>query len=110
MEGRKDMDDLMDFELEKASYVVMVVAYLEGEDDPDYLTLCSFEDPEEAITFAAAETPKYVDIFQGNPTWGGKTIKGALLAVDTLVAAEDGLEDFIGQIFREVVYVKPVEN
>ena len=104
------MDDLMDFEMPEALYVVMVVAYLEGEEEPDYLTLCSFEGPEEAVKFAELETPKYVDIFQGNPTWGGKTIKGALLAVDTLVTDEDGLEDFIGQIFREVVYVKPVDK
>jgi hypothetical protein len=101
------MDDLNDFELQGALYVVMVVAYLEEEEDPEYLTLCSFEDPEEAIKFAEAETPKYIDIFQGKPTWGDKEIKGALLAVDTLVTAEDGLEDFVGQIFREVVYVKP---
>ena len=101
------MEDLMDFDLQEALYVVMVVAYLEDEEDPDYLTLCSFKDPEEAVKFAEAEAPKYVDIFQGNPNWGGKTIKGALLAVDTLVVDEDGLEDFIGQIFREVVYVKP---
>ena len=33
------MDDLNDFELKGALYVVMVVAYLEEEEDPDYLTL-----------------------------------------------------------------------
>ena len=102
------MDDLNDFELQGALYVVMVVAYLEEEEDPDYLTLCSFEDFEEAIKYAEQQVPRYREIFSsGTPNWGGKEIKGALLAVDTLVTDEDGLEDFVGQIFREVVYVKP---
>ena len=101
------MDDLMDFELKEALYVVMVVAYLEGEEEPEYLTLCSFPDASDAVIFAEDEVPKYINIFQGNPTWDGKVIKGALLAVDTLITDEEGIEDFVGQIFREVVYVKP---
>lgn len=104
MEHLMDVDD---FELKGALYVVMVVAYLEEEEDPDYLTLCSFEDVEEAIKYAEHEVPKYKEIFSsGTPNWGGKELKGALLAVDTLVTDEDGLEDFVGQIFKEVVYVK----
>lgn len=106
----QDFEDFEDFEVETATYRVLLSVLTEDEDELQYHPLRDYTDPEEACIFADKKAEELCKLMNtGTYKLDGQEVLYAAITIETVVDL-DGEEDYAGQIYNKPFYTKPVGN
>lgn len=97
------INELEDFDLEPATYAVMLLVYnKEGECIGAHF-FEDFEDPDKAIAKAKERAIELAALFQVKPPkWGEEEVWAAMVTVETVVDCEEASD--AGTLFKDTIY------
>ena len=98
------IDEIDDFDLEPATYAVMLLVYNKEGECFDAHVLRIFEDPNKAIDNAKEKAIELAKLYSSTPEpkWGGKEVYGAAVIVETVVDCEEASD--AGTLFKDTIY------
>lgn len=98
------INEIEDFDLEPATYAVMLLVYnKEGECFAAHF-FEDFEDPDKAISKAKERAIELAKLYSATPEpkWGGKEVWAAMVTVETVVDCEEASD--AGTLFKDTIY------
>ena len=98
------IDEIEDFDLEPATYAVMLLVYNEEGECFDAHVLRIYDDPNKAIDKAKEKAIELAKLYSSTPEpkWGGKEVWAAMVTVETVVDCEEASD--AGTLFKDTIY------
>lgn len=97
------INEIEDFDLEPATYAVMLLVYNKEETCIGAHFFEDFEDPDKAISKAKERAIELAALFQAKPPkWGDEEVWAAMVTVETVVDCEEASD--AGTLFKDTIY------
>ena len=98
------INEIEDFDLEPATYAVMLLVYNKEGECFDAHVLRTYDDPDKAIDKAKEKAIELAKLYSSapEPKWGGKEVYGATIIVETVVDCEEASD--AGTLFKDTIY------
>jgi hypothetical protein len=97
------INEIDDFDLEPATYAVMLLVHNKEGTCIGAHFFEDFEDPEKAISKAKERATELAALFKAKPPkWGGEEVWAAMVTVETVVDCEEASD--AGTLFKDTIY------
>ena len=98
------IDEIEDFDLEPATYAVMLLVYNKEGECFDAHVLRTYEGPDKAINKAKEKAIQLAKLYSSSPEpkGGVKEVYGAPVIVETVVDCEEASD--AGTLFKDTIY------
>lgn len=104
------IDEIEDFDLKPATYAVTLLLFDKDGECLDAKVHSIYKDPDKAINQAKSKAIELAKFYSATTDfkWKGEEVYGAMVTVETLIECEEASD--AGTLFKDTIYVKPVQS